>query len=277
LRVRQLVKDEVREHVWSLLITERVARFPGARGRIPNFIGAEAAARRLAALPEWRAARAIKCNPDAPQLPVRVQALRDGKRLFVAVPRLRDERCFLELDPRRLAGRERAAASIRGAARFGRPTRVEDMPPIDLIVAGSVAVGRDGARAGKGGGFSDLEFGLLRDLGLVGPRTTVTTTVHPLQILRRRIPMLAHDIPLDVIVTPDDVIRCARRHPRPTGILWSALSDEKIAEIPVLAHRRTRGARQDPMLPRHGARSRGSSPTARGTSRRAPTDPRRTG
>ena len=259
------MKDDIREHVWSLLTAERVARFPGARGRIPNFVGAEAAARRLAALPEWRAARVIKCNPDAPQLPVRVQALRDGKRLFVAVPRLRDERCFLELDPGRLVGRERAAASIRGAARFGRPTRVDEMPPIDLIVAGSVAVRRDGARAGKGGGFSDLEFGLLREIRLVGPRTTITTTVHPLQILRRQIPMLAHDIPLDVIVTPDDIIRCPRRYPRPTGIQWSALPDEKIAEIPVLASRRR--ASPDPTPPGRPARGRGNASPPRRTRR----------
>jgi 5-formyltetrahydrofolate cyclo-ligase len=228
-------KDDLREQVWALLIAENVARFPGARGRIPNFIGAEAAAKRLAALPEWRAARTIKCNPDSPQLPVRVLALREGKRLFMAVPRLRDERCFLELDPRRLAGRERAAASIRGAAMFGTPTLPRDMPPIDLIVAGSVVVGRDGARVGKGGGFSDLELALLTELGLVGPRTTITTTVHPLQIVRSRIPMLAHDIPLDVIVTPDAAISCPRRHRRPKGLIWTALPAEKIAEIPVLA------------------------------------------
>jgi hypothetical protein len=76
----------------------------------------------------------VKCNPDAPQLPLRILALRQGKRLFMAVPRLRQERCFLELDPRRLTGRERAAASIRGAAQFGKPTLPKDMPKIDLIV-----------------------------------------------------------------------------------------------------------------------------------------------
>jgi 5-formyltetrahydrofolate cyclo-ligase len=228
-------KQAIRERVWSLLTERGGARFPGAMGRIPNFIGAEAAARRLAESPAWRAARVVKCNPDAPQLPVRVLALRQGKRLFMAVPRLRQERCFLELDPRRLAGRERAAASIRGAALFGKPTLPKDLPKIDLIVAGSVAVDRHGARIGKGGGFSDLEFALLTELGLVGRWTTVVTTVHPLQVVRAPIPMLAHDIPLDLIATPDKLIACARRHKRPEGILWSALPEEKIAEIPVLA------------------------------------------
>jgi len=238
-------KDDIRERVWSLLTEKKVARFPGARGRIPNFTGAEAAARRLAADPRWAAARVIKVNPDAPQLPVRALALGEGKRLFMAVPRLREERCFLELDPRRLVGRERAAASIRGAGALGRPTLPREMPRIDLIVAGSVAVGRDGARIGKGGGFSDLEFALLTELGMIGDWTTVVTTVHPLQIVRARIPMLAHDIPLDAIATPDEIVACPRRHPRPRGILWEDLPDEKIAEVPVLARlaqarRRTR-------------------------------------
>ncbi|HME96449.1 MAG TPA: 5-formyltetrahydrofolate cyclo-ligase [Methylomirabilota bacterium] len=237
-------KQATRERVWSLLTERRVARFPGAVGRIPNFVGAEAAARRLAQSSAWQAARVIKCNPDAPQLPVRALALEQGKRVFMAVPRLREERWFLELDPRRLAGRERAAASIRGAGKLGKATLPKDMPRIELIVAGSVAVRRDGARAGKGGGFSDLEFALLTELGLVGRWTTVATTVHPLQIVSEPIPMLAHDIPLDLIVTPDETIRCPRRHRRPKGIVWSALTDEKIAEVPLLA-RLARERRRD--------------------------------
>jgi 5-formyltetrahydrofolate cyclo-ligase len=243
--VPRISKGTLRERVWSLLTEHRVARFPGARGRIPNFIGAEAAARRLADTEAWRAASIVKCNPDAPQLPVRVLALRQGKRLFMAVPRLRQERCFLELDPRRLAGRERAAASIRGSAGFGVPTLPRDMPKIDLIVAGSVAVDRRGGRTGKGGGFSDLEFALLTELGLAGPWTTIATTVHPLQVVRGAVPMLPHDIPLDLIAMPDEMVTCPRRHPRPRGILWDALPEEKIAEIPVLARlarARDRGA-----------------------------------
>jgi 5-formyltetrahydrofolate cyclo-ligase len=59
-------KQAVRERVWALLERERVARFPGATGRIPNFVGASAATARLASLPAWRAARVVKSNPDAP-------------------------------------------------------------------------------------------------------------------------------------------------------------------------------------------------------------------
>jgi 5-formyltetrahydrofolate cyclo-ligase len=85
-------KREVRERVWGLLERERVARFPGAAGRVPNFAGAPAAAARLASLPAWRAARVLKANPDAPQLPVRARALDDGKLVYMAVPRLAERR-----------------------------------------------------------------------------------------------------------------------------------------------------------------------------------------
>jgi hypothetical protein len=33
-------KQAVRERVWGLLEHERVTRFPGAKGRVPNFAGA---------------------------------------------------------------------------------------------------------------------------------------------------------------------------------------------------------------------------------------------
>ena len=47
-------KQAVRERVWAFLERERVARFPGAKGRIPNFAGAPVAAAQLAALSPWR-------------------------------------------------------------------------------------------------------------------------------------------------------------------------------------------------------------------------------
>ena len=160
-------KQAVRELAWPRLQEAGAARFPGARSRIPNFTGAEAAAELLAAQPEWRAARVVKANPDLPQLPARALALADGKRLYMAVPRLAAERPFLLLDPASLDVPPRRAASIAGAARHGRPVAIEEMERIDLVVCGTVAVNRDGVRVGKGGGFSDLEFGLLVEAGLV--------------------------------------------------------------------------------------------------------------
>lgn len=228
-------KQDLREVVWERLREAGVARFPGARGRIPNFAGAEAAAERLRGTRAWHAATTIKSNPDSPQWPVRQRALEDGLTVFMAVPRLRDDRPFLRLEPGRLDATPRAATSIKGSSTHGIPTAVEELTPVDLVVVGCVAVDRTGARLGKGGGFADLEFALANAAGLIGPETTVVTTVHPLQVVDDgRIPMTDHDVPLDVIVTPDEVITCTGSAPRPTGVLWEHLASDKIDQIPLL-------------------------------------------
>ncbi|MBI4481429.1 MAG: 5-formyltetrahydrofolate cyclo-ligase [Acidobacteria bacterium] len=233
-------KQELRREIWRRLEREKAARFPGAEGRIPNFVGAEKAARRAAELPIWKQARVLKCNPDAPQLPVRKLALEEGKKIYMAVPRLRESRCFVELDPGWLKALPREAASIRGAFRFGRQVTLEEMQPIDLVVAGSVAVNRLGARIGKGGGYSDLEFGLARQRKLLTEKTPVLTTVHPLQLVEEEIPVLPHDIPVDYIILPEEIIETNTRLPKPQGIYWEFLDEEKIQAIPVLVELRGR-------------------------------------
>ena len=216
-------KEAVRERVWATLERERAARFPGARGRIPNFVGAERAAERLATTPEWREARVLKCNPDAPQLPVRRRALADHKLVYMAVPRLRTEQPFLRL------GRD---ATIK--ARDAEPVALDELEPVDFVVCGTVAVNRQGVRVGKGGGYSDLEFALLAEAGLVGDATIIATTVHPLQLLDEELPETEHDFRVDLVVTPEETLRPGSPR-RPPGILWSHLTPEKVAAIPVLS------------------------------------------
>jgi len=232
-------KQALRARVWARLEARGVGRFPlPLADRIPNFAGAEAAAERAAALPEWRRARRLKCNPDAPQRPVRLRALQAGKRVFMAVPRLARAECFLRLDPARLGGRLARAATIGGASSLGVAVAPRALGRIDLIVVGSVAVNARGARVGKGGGYSDLEFALARRLGAVRPGTPVLTTVHELQVVDDDIPMTPHDVPVDIIVTPERVIRARRRHPRPAGIRWDELTDEQLAAMPAIARLR---------------------------------------
>ena len=230
-------KAALREEVWAALSAAKVARFPGARNRITNFTGAEAAARWLAETPFWQAATTIKANPDSAQLPVRRRALEDGKTVYMAVPRLAEPEPFFLLDPDHLADPPRRAASIAGATRSARRVAVADLTPVDIVVSGCVAVGEDGARLGKGGGFADLEFALATAAGLVGPQTLVVTTVHELQVRPAgAIPTGPHDAPVDIVVTPERVIDCReRRGPRPDcGIRWSELTREKIEAIPLL-------------------------------------------
>jgi 5-formyltetrahydrofolate cyclo-ligase len=236
-------KAELRQEIWDAMRAAKVARFPGAAGRIPNFTGAEAAAERLRETAAWRATRAVKANPDSAQLPVRQRALQDGKTLYMAVPRLAEPEPFFALDPEHLAEPPRAAASIRGAARSARRVTLDELTPVDLVVMGCVAAGEDGVRLGKGGGFADLEYALASAAGLIGPRTVCVTTVHELQVRPAgAIPRTDHDVPVDLIVTPDRVIDCRPLHgPRAqAGIRWHDLTDAKVAAIPLLAAQRAR-------------------------------------
>ena len=236
-----MTKAEIRQKIWQTLEREGVARFPGATGRIPHFAGAERAADLLREMAVWRRALVVKVNPDAPQLPVRRLALEEGKIVYMAVPRLRTEKCFIEIDPQRFGRRAALAASIAGACRYGRAVSPREMRPVDLIVCGSVGVGRDGARVGKGGGYCDLEYGLLREEGKVRESTPILTTVHPLQVTPDRIPMLPHDLPVDFLVTPSEVIATRPAHPRPRGIYWDLLRSLRINAIPLLRKRLKRG------------------------------------
>jgi 5-formyltetrahydrofolate cyclo-ligase len=231
-------KDEIRKMIWSRLQEKRVARFPGAEGRIPNFTGAEACARLISETPHWKNTKALKTNPDSPQRAIRQKALEEGKIIYMAVPRLRSDKPFIELDPKRLKCSAYVASSIKGAAKHGRPVNLQEVRKIDLIVCGSVAVNRQGARVGKGGGFSDLEFALLTEEKKINRNTPIVTSVHPLQIVNEQIPMTEHDIPLSAIVTPNEIIEIESTLPRPKGIYWQMLPPEKIAAIPVLKTRK---------------------------------------
>ncbi len=230
-------KDTIRKEVWRNLKESKVTRFPGVKGRIPNFIGAESAARRLCESRLWKKAKIIKINPDSPQRAIRQKALEEGKTLYMAVPRLREEKPFIEVDPKKVKGSPLQASSIKGADRYGRLVSLQEVKKIDLIVCGSVAVNKEGARIGKGGGYSDIEYAILREEGKVDVKTPIITTVHRLQILSEPIPMTEHDIPLNAVATDTEFIIVKNRHRKPTGIYWQSLEPEKIEAIPILQSR----------------------------------------
>ncbi len=230
-------KDKLRSEIWSLL-KQQAASIGEPFGRIPNFVGAELAAERLANLPIWQQAKTIKCNPDSAQIPVRSRALQDGKRLYMAVPRLTDHRCFVELNADDLRRRnihlEEAAIARQGLA-CGKLVSFAEMEPIDLVIVGCVAAGPGGGRTGKGAGFADLELAMLQEFGLVQIDTPIVTTVHPLQIVEdSRLPMQAHDWALNWIVTSEEVIETNTSYPRPTGLNWDNIRPEQLAQIPIL-------------------------------------------
>ena len=224
-------KEQIREAVWDRLKEEKVGRFPFVpRRRIPNFSGAEAAAKRLVEHPLFEAARVVKINPDSPQRAVREAALEAGKIVVVPTPRLTDG--FLVFDPEQIdAAHYRDASMISRWEPYATRISLEELPSPELIVTGCVAVTRDGKRAGKGHGYGDLEYAILRELG--HRPAPVVTTVHQLQVVED-FAVDAHDLWLSLIVTPEEIIEVDHDRGHSQGIDWSLLDEADLEAMPVL-------------------------------------------
>ena len=229
------LKEMIRQKVWKLMEEKNIATSPRpVFHRIPNFVRAEIAARNLAKLNIFRKANVIKVNPDAPQKPIRYLALTMGKSVVMPTPRLRYG--FILLDPNTIpSSKYSEAVTIRGAFRYGKITKPWDLPSVDLVVVGSVAVNLQGARLGKGEGYAELEYAILRTLCKVSSNTLVVTTVHDIQIVNEPIPVEEHDVCVDIIITPTKIHYVVPRPPKPGGILWDRIPREKMSEIPVLS------------------------------------------
>ncbi|NIP15435.1 MAG: 5-formyltetrahydrofolate cyclo-ligase [Pseudomonadales bacterium] len=229
-------KADARQWAWDALNDRRLARFPfPPHGRIPNFVGAAAAAERIFAEAPFSEARAIKVNPDSPQLPVRLLALQRGIQVFVPTPKLAAG--FNLLDPAGIpTDRLREAAALKTMLRWAQPVDLEHLPQLDAIVTGCAAVTPSGKRVGKGAGYSDLEFAILRELG--HRPVPVATTVHDVQLVDD-FPIADNDLPLSLICTPTRTIRVRVPPAAPVGVQWGELSAEQLAAMPVLASLRS--------------------------------------
>lgn len=228
----------IRKRVWDLMEALNIAQFPRpVHHRIPNFVAANLAARKLSELEVFGAAKCVKVNPDSPQKQVRFLTLNGGKKLLTPQPRLRTG-FFSILESSMLSPStiNEACTSV-GVAKYGRPIGLEENIKVDLIVIGSVAVDpKTGARLGKGEGFAELEYGMLRYMGAIDDSTPVITSVHDQQLVDD-IPvakLLIHDVPVDIICTPTQVIFTNTAIPKPQGIYWDKLSPEKLSQIRIL-------------------------------------------
>jgi len=236
-------KDSLRDETWTAL-EESGAAVGEVRSKIPNFLGAEEAATRLADLEIWKRAHVIKCNPDRGQAPVRLRGLQDGKKLYAPVPELVASFPFIELDPVDLVRRGIAFEDVKYSedfVRLGKPLQFGEMERMDLVIVGCVAVTRAGGRTGKGGGFADLELGIFRETGTVNDSTPVVTTVHDVQVVNDdRILMMGHDYPLDWILTPTTTIETRTQYKRPRGVDWVSVQTDQFDGIPFLKSLRDR-------------------------------------
>ena len=240
---RNPAKDELRNVIWDGLVADGVAIGP-TRSHIPNFTGADTAAWRVTQLPAWASAKAVKVNPDSAQYAIRLRALYAGKTLYCPVPELVQEAPYVRIDPTALASSGisfELAASHQGYMAHGQRIDFTEIPELDLCVFGSVAVTREGARTGKGGGFADLEAGILNELGCIRPDTPLVTSVHSSQIVPSdSMVMLAFDCWLDYVATEAELIQTGSSHPRPKGISWEHVQPDQFESMPFLHELRAR-------------------------------------
>ncbi|XP_028763833.1 5-formyltetrahydrofolate cyclo-ligase-like protein COG0212 [Neltuma alba] len=238
----------IRKRIWDTMEAQNFAQNPRpVHHRIPNFVGASVAAYKMRELDVFRDAQCVKVNPDSPQKQVRFLTLSDGKKLLTPQPRLRTG-FFSVLESNMLtpAAIKEACTSV-GVAKHGKPIGLDEKLKVDLIVIGSVAVDpKTGARLGKGEGFAELEYGMLRYMGAIDDSTPVVTSVHDCQLVDD-IPvekLLIHDVPVDIICTPTQVIFTNTSIPKPQGIYWDKLSPEKLGQIRILRELKRRIERQ---------------------------------
>jgi 5-formyltetrahydrofolate cyclo-ligase len=219
-------KEDIREAIWDQMKATGLS--PAPHGTIPTFPGQNKAAERLRGLEVYQQASTIMVPPDQAQLQVRINALLDGKQLIMATPGLRDG--FYLLEKRNIKVKYwRSAARSSGVMRFGRRlgTARPEIGEVDLLATGAVAVGMQGERIGKGSGYFDLEYMILREIGSVTEATPICVLVDDSQILDQ-VPMEPKDVAVDFIITPTKVITIERTLPRPAKVLWNELHERHI-------------------------------------------------
>ncbi|CAH9078523.1 unnamed protein product [Cuscuta europaea] len=239
-------KWAIRKRIWDLMEALNVAQFPRpVHHRIPNFVGASVAAKKVSELDVFKAANCVKVNPDTPQKQVRFLTLNGRKILLTPQPRLRTG-FFSLLEPSQALlspDTLKEACTSAGVAKYGKPIGLDEKIRVDIIVIGSVAVDpTTGARLGKGEGFAELEYGMLRYMGAIDDSTPIVTSVHDKQLVGD-IPvekLLIHDVPVDIICTPTQVIFTNTTIPKPQGIYWEELSPEKLSQILILRELKSR-------------------------------------
>jgi 5-formyltetrahydrofolate cyclo-ligase len=233
-------RDAARQHAWDQL---RDIAYPDSRYHldfaefIPGYPGCEEAPGALSGLRLWPGGGPVFVTPDGSTEPLRAFLLRQGRPLLTATHGGR--RGFRYFPAGSVPIHDTAfAATLDGAERFGRqitaPAALRDLGPFDFLVTGASAVSVSGIRFGKGHGYFDLEWAVMRDLGLVGEDTPVVCCVHDVQVADGDLDAEPNDTAVDWIITPTRTIKVSREHLKPGGVDWSRLSPGVVEGNPVL-------------------------------------------
>lgn len=236
---KEITKRTIRLETWQKIRELKPLRSFSVFNKIPNFNGSEKAAELLAETEEFKKANSIKVNIDVAQEPIKLEVVKHRKTLFVP-PAQKSPNVYAKIkncntDELDLATQKKII-KLQGSADTFEEIDINDVEKLDMVVVGSCAVDRKGHRIGKGNGYVDLDIGILTYLGVITKDTLIVTTVHDLQVYDALPEHLfqTYDLPLDLIVTPTEVIRIEKRLPRPAGIQWNLLSSRRLEIVPVL-------------------------------------------
>lgn len=232
-------KQQVRSEVWKEL--RKIAR-PDSRFHfdfssfIPDFEGSGKALVKFVGLEIYKNASLLFVTPDECLVAFRARCIQDGKTIIVSPYGIR--RPLVILGRKNVQeGHELFAACLDGLERFGRYTTLDEISQLgnlDIMVTGGSAVNLEGVRFGKGHGYFDLEWAMMREIGVVNEDTPIVIFVHDCQVIDESIEPDPFDSVADIIVTPTRIIMVEKRYPKPTGIIWEKLDPHLIEEIPPL-------------------------------------------
>ena len=246
-------KNALREQVWQA-VEPFVDGPKPLQGRIPNFKGAKEAARNLTKTKEFRNAKVIKVHPSLNATSFREYVLRSGKTLLVP-PLPGHDFLYFRVDSSSVRNEKyNWAAQKRGFNRIGVRLKLNEIPRIDLFVVAATVVSLEGCRAGKGKGYGEVEWAIAREIGAVDSSTPVATLVHDVQVVDSSNfscdMMEPHDLPVDIIATPTQLLRCYTPRNRakssqnnfapsselskPKGVLWDKIDNQMENDIGAL-------------------------------------------
>lgn len=240
------LRQEYRQKIWDALrdVARPDSRFAWDFSEfIADYEGSGRGAEHIRSLGNELGVESWFITPDNNLNPLRKSLIEDG--LAFIMPSYGIRRGFLLLDPTLVPdGEETFASTLDGVNRYGEEIPIthlsDEYAQIDVLVTGASFVTTNGLRMGKGHGYFDLEWAMLREVNLVDEDTIVIAAAHDVQVIEADMVDRAqlveeHDTIVDYIITPSGIREVDDTSPKPQGIYWELLDDEDINSIPPLA------------------------------------------